>query len=74
MISRIGRPTNGGAAAQNVTVREHLYRWSQWSIPTSSVKYEKRNSDTIDFKIDVPPKGNTLVTYTVQYQWNESLK
>lgn len=65
---------NAGAAPQDVVVREHLYRWSQWSIPASSVKYEKHNADTIDFKVDVPAKGNANLTYTVQYQWTESYK
>lgn len=68
------RLTNGGATAQTVVAREHLYRWSQWNISASSIKYDKRSSDTVDFKIDVPAKGNATVTYTVQYQWTESLK
>jgi hypothetical protein len=68
------RLTNAGATAQSAIVREHLYRWSQWNISASSLKYEKRSSDTVDFKVDIPGKGTTSVTYTVQYQWTESLK
>ncbi|HZX89098.1 MAG TPA: DUF4139 domain-containing protein [Rudaea sp.] len=66
--------TNGSGAAQTATVREHLYRWNQWSITQSSVKYTKRDADTIDFMLDVPANGNAQVTYTVQYQWSESFK
>lgn len=65
---------NGGSSAQSVVVREHLYRWNQWSITQSSLKYEKRSSDTVEFTVDVPANGSTQVTYTVQYQWNEAFK
>lgn len=68
------RLSNGGDAAQAVDVREHLYRWTQWSITQSSIKFTKRNADTVDFVLDVPPNGNASVTYTVQYQWTESFK
>lgn len=65
---------NRGAHPQGVVVREHLYRWTQWNIVQSSTKYEKRNADTIDFKLDVPANGDAKLTYTVQYQWTESLR
>jgi len=68
------RLSNGGSSAQAVTVREHPHRWIQWTIAAASGKYTKRDSDTIDFAIDVPANGNAQVTYTVQYQWNESFK
>lgn len=66
--------TNGGATSQSVVVREHLYRWTQWTIALSSAKYDKRSSDTIDFNVEVPAGGSAQVTYTVQYQWNEGFK
>ena len=68
------RVSNGGGDAKSVVVREHLYRWTQWTIPQSSAKYEKKNSDTIEFKLDVPANGEATATYTVQYQWTESYK
>lgn len=68
------RLVNRAAHAQNVLVREHLYRWTQWSIVQSSTKYEKRNADTLDFRLDVPANGESKLSYTVQYQWTESLK
>ena len=68
------RLVNRGTHAQNVTVREHLYRWTQWNIVQNSTKYEKRNADTIDFKVDVPANGEVKIAYTVQYQWTESLR
>jgi len=68
------RLTNGGGSAQTALVREHLYRWTQWNIAQSSAKYTRHNADTIDFAVDVPANGTATVTYTVQYQWSESLK
>jgi hypothetical protein len=68
------RLSNGGAAAQTTTVREHLYRWNQWNITQSSLKYTKRDADTVDFTLEVPANGNAQLTYTVQYQWSESFK
>jgi len=68
------RVSNAGDASRIVLVREHLYRWTQWNITQSSAKYEKKNSDTVEFKLDVPANGEATVTYTVQYQWTESFK
>ena len=65
---------NGAGTAQTVVIREHPYRWTQWTIPQSSVKYEKRSADTIEFSTEVPAAGSAQVTYTVQYQWSESFK
>jgi hypothetical protein len=68
------RLSNGGDAGATVVVREHLYRWTQWKIAEASAKYAKRDADTIDFSVDVPANGNASVSYTVQYQWSESLR
>lgn len=68
------RVVNRGARPQTLTVREHLYRWTQWNIAQSSTKYEKRNADTVDFKLDAPANGEAKLTYTVQYQWTENFK
>ena len=68
------RVSNASNAAKNVVVREHLYRWTQWNITQASAKYEKKNSDTVEFKLDVPANGEATVNYTVQYQWTESFK
>ncbi len=68
------RISNASDAPKSVVVREHLYRWTQWNISQSSAKYEKKNSDTVEFKLDVPANGEATVTYTVQYQWTESYK
>ena len=68
------RLVNGSAQNQSVVVREHLYRWSQWTILQASSKYDKKSADTIDFKIDVPANGNATVNYSVQYQWTANFQ
>ena len=54
-----------------VTVRimEHLYRWSNWEIVEKTHDFEKRNSQTIEFPIEVPANGETSVRYKVHYTW-----
>ncbi len=68
------RIVNASGGAKSVVVREHLYRWTQWNITQSSAKFEKKNADTVEFKLDVPANGEAKATYTVQYQWTESYK
>lgn len=53
-----------------VVVVEHLYRYSNWKITTSSNDYTKKDAQTVEFKVKVP-KGQeeTKVTYTVKYWW-----
>lgn len=52
-----------------IRVRERLFRWSNWEIRTSSHPFTKLNSSTIEFRPDVPPGGEVVVTYTVRYSW-----
>ncbi len=50
-------------------VIEHLYRWTNWTIPLSSHKFKKTNSQTAEFRVTVPPDGERIITYTVHYTW-----
>lgn len=50
-----------------IRVPERLLRWSNWEILSSSHTYEKTNSSSIEFRVEVPPQGETVITYTVQY-------
>jgi hypothetical protein len=64
-----------------VAVVEHLNRAQNWQITEQQVKpvapplndqatnYTKRDSNTIEFPITVPPAGQTTVTYSVRYTW-----
>ncbi len=61
--------TNGKKSAEQVTVREHLYRWSNWTITDESHKHSKIDSNSIEFNVNVPAEGETTVNYTVEYNW-----
>ena len=52
-----------------VVVREHMYRWTNWEIFEKSADYEKIDSRTIEFKIQVPKNSEKIVTYAVHYWW-----
>ncbi|MGD8603537.1 MAG: hypothetical protein PVF49_03090 [Anaerolineales bacterium] len=53
----------------DIRIVEHLLRWSDWTILSSSDDYTKLDSSTIEFNVSVPANGETSVTYTVRYRW-----
>lgn len=55
--------------AVEVRVVEHLFRWSEWRILSSSHDYDKLDSSTIEFRVRVPANGDTTVQYDVRYFW-----
>lgn len=52
-----------------IRVPEHLFRWSNWEILNASMEYTQLDSNTIEFRAQVPPQGETVITYTVRYTW-----
>lgn len=56
---------------QEVEVRivEHLYRWSTWEVTEKSDPFDKKESQTIEFRVKVPADGEKTVTYSVFYSW-----
>ncbi len=50
-------------------VVEHLYRWTSWEIVEKSQDFEKTDSKTIEFRVEVPPDEERTVTYKVHYTW-----
>ena len=50
-----------------IRIPERLYRWSEWEIVESSLPFEKLDSSTIEFRVDVEPGEEAVLTYTVQY-------
>jgi hypothetical protein len=52
-----------------VRVVEHMFRWSQWKILESSHDHDKMDAQTIEFRVPVEANGETVVTYTVRYEW-----
>jgi hypothetical protein len=55
--------------AIEVRVVEHLFRWTEWKVLESSHDYEKMDAQTIEFRVPVEADGETVVTYTVRYEW-----
>ncbi|MCY4021445.1 MAG: DUF4139 domain-containing protein [Chloroflexi bacterium] len=52
-----------------IRVPERLYRWSDWEIVESSRPFEKLDSSTIEFRVEVGPGAEEVLTYTVQYSY-----
>ncbi|HEY6348274.1 MAG TPA: DUF4139 domain-containing protein [Candidatus Angelobacter sp.] len=55
--------------AVEVRVVERLYRWTNWEIQQKSDDYNKLDSQSVEFRVQVPPDGEKVVTYTVHYSW-----
>jgi hypothetical protein len=55
--------------AVEVTVRENLYRWSNWKVLSSSAPFEKKDARTIEFPVKIPKDGEVVVSYRVRYSW-----
>lgn len=61
--------TNQKQQPVNVKVIEHMYRGDNWEITNKSSDYTKRDSQTIEFPVQVAAKGEDTVTYSVHYTW-----
>lgn len=55
--------------AAEVRVVEHLSRWSEWRITSSTSDYVKMDSSTIEFRVNIPANGERTIRYTVRYEW-----
>ena len=53
----------------NVSVIEHMYRCDNWEIEDKSAGFKKLDSHTLEFPLQVPAKGEAVLTYTVHYTW-----
>jgi hypothetical protein len=52
-----------------VRVVEHLYRWNNWEIINNSDQFKKLDSQTVEFRVQVQPDKEEVVTYTAHYTW-----
>jgi hypothetical protein len=52
-----------------VIVKENLYRWTTWEITQKSQPFEKIDSRTIHFPVEVEKDGEVTIRYTVKYTW-----
>lgn len=60
---------NRKAEPVEVRVDERLYRWANWDIVQKSHDFTKTDSQNIEFRVNVPADGETVVTYRVRYNW-----
>ncbi|PIN85009.1 MAG: DUF4139 domain-containing protein [Candidatus Diapherotrites archaeon CG11_big_fil_rev_8_21_14_0_20_37_9] len=58
---------NQKSEAIKVKVKENL--GGNWTITKNSHAYDKKNSSEVEFNVDVPAKGETTITYTVEYRY-----
>jgi hypothetical protein len=52
-----------------IRVVEHLFRWSNWEIKDKSQPFEKKDAQTVEFRVPLKPDEEKTVTYTVNYWW-----
>ena len=55
--------------AVEVRVVEHLYRGVNWEITQKSTTYLKTDSQTMEFRVQVAPDSEKVVTYSAHYTW-----
>jgi len=61
--------TNQKQQPVTVKVIEHMYRGDNWQITNKSSDFTKRDSQTIEFPVQVSAKSEASFTYTVHYTW-----
>ena len=52
-----------------IRVVERLYRWTNWEIRDKSNAFLKKDSQTIEFRVQVKPDEEQTISYTVHYSW-----
>jgi hypothetical protein len=60
---------NAKDTATPVRVVEHMYRTASWDISRNSDPFNKTDSQTLEFNVEVPAHGQKEVTYTATYTW-----
>jgi hypothetical protein len=55
--------------AVEIRIVEHLYRWFNWDIVEKSDVFLKKNAQEMEFRVQVKPDEEKVVTYKVHYSW-----
>lgn len=63
------RLRNRKAQAVHVQAVETMNRWVNWEIVASTIAAQRRDARTVEFPVDVPAGGETVLSYTVRYNW-----
>lgn len=59
--------TNRSQSQKTITVREPLWRWSNWKIEKPSHDFTQIDSNTVEFKVTVPADSQNSLAYTALY-------
>lgn len=52
-----------------VRVAERPYRGANWTISNQSHDFVQIDAHSVEFRVNVPADGETVVTYRVRYSW-----
>lgn len=52
-----------------IRVVEHLFRWINWNITDKSDPFLKTNAQEMEFRVQLKPDEEKVVTYNVLYSW-----
>jgi hypothetical protein len=63
------RLRNRKAEPVEIRVIEHLYRGANWEITQKTNAFVKTDAQTIEFRVQVKPEEEKILTYTVHYTW-----
>jgi hypothetical protein len=60
---------NRSKEPKEIIVREHLWRWLQWTVENASMEFEKKDAQKIEFTVKLAPDEEKKITYTAHYTW-----
>lgn len=60
---------NRSKEPKEIIVREHLWRWMNWTIENASMESVKKDAQKIEFTVKLAPDEEKKVTYTAHYTW-----
>ncbi|NPV06710.1 MAG: DUF4139 domain-containing protein [Anaerolineae bacterium] len=55
--------------AVEVRVVEHMFRWSEWQIVRETAEHTKLDAQQVEWRVQVPADGESVIEYTVRYEW-----
>jgi hypothetical protein len=65
---------NASPETADLRVREHLYRWRNWSIPQADRAFERVGPTTIEFALKLKAGASTSVRLVARYQFTPVLE
>ena len=60
---------NRSKEPKEIIVREHLWRWMNWTIENASMEPVKKDAQKVEFTVKLAPDEEKKVTFTAHYTW-----